>query len=326
MKFLLAPTLLGATLLASSCRTTSDGSEASEGLSRKNYNYAAQQAADELAQLEAVFQQGGEDLLAMLGHDTATYKNFQKLRNRHVLLLFVKNNGITEDDRRGAEPAPEDGPVGNEPILSSPIEFNLNANLLVNCQTFVNEPGFAQIDKKVFTAIPEAERKQLFCASLRMWPAEDRRVNRGKGDVKEVWLYLDSQYRPFGKELFVYENKSDVRSYRTGLDPAYSVSSQLDGIPYDVPNLKTLGHMLAAQRPLPKVTRVTSVNLPKDVYLQKQLAKRQIKLCPQGNAVEMIYENRGASSTQRVTWCQGDAWPTVIDNPMFIAILAKKPN
>lgn len=312
-------------VLAGGCKPRNDASRVL-GANQSAYDRALAQAADDLELSAFGDIAPSEEIASMLAQDTSTYSTFQKLRKRHSALFFVVDRGQKDLYRRSAsasDPIPDSAPV---PVYSVPIEYAFNANLLVSCKNFLAEPGFKDLNKQFFASIPETEDKaKLYCASIRFDLVDDKRSTRDKGDVANINLYVDSKYRSYGLDLFRYIDKSQTSKVSFQLDSNDSVSSRMDFVPYDLPNLYAVSRMVAKKKNVPTAKMVNQVSPPGDTYVARVLAKRGIQICPHGKAVVMTYDEKFGVGTQTVTWCQGDAWPSVVQNEHYLIVLAQKP-
>lgn len=316
-------------LLSYSCKSLPGSrfySSDEDGDAASVYARAVAQATDEAAMLKPPAISQDQELAIKLKHDPGSINMFQKLRKQHKMLLFIKDIGIHEDDKRVKPDSENEVYKEITPVLSSPIEYEFNANLLVSCQKFINEPGFNELNKDFFQEIPQEENlSHLNCGSIKFNPIDNRRVNRDKGDVAEVRLYLDSRYRPYGADVVKYVDKSSKEQVSFFLDHTLSVSSRFDFVPYDLPNLYMLSRQVVLGKAMPKAQFTNTVPIPNDPYLRKTIQKRGINLCGGKQVLILEYRENFGTGVQKVSWCEGDAWPTVIENKRFIAILSQKP-
>ena len=326
--------LFGLTFLfimsAISCKARSPDSDAQlASVEDDPYEIALQNAAEEGSLYDEGLIPADQDLRVKLGLAGPSPESFQKLLKEHTMLMFIRETGITADNRRmkgkpALEVEPETGAV-----YSSPLEYQFNANLLVNCQKFMTESGFKDVHKEFFEPLKTIKGVDLnreFCASVKFTLRDSNPANRAQGDISQVNLYIDSSYRPYGIDVIHFKDKRQTATSSTQFDYLDSATSSLDFVPYDLPNLDMLSRVLSKNGKMASVKTTTTVELPVSAYIKRTLAKRGVSLCQGRSVMILSYRAKLGMGQQTVSWCQGDAWPSVISNDRFLSVLVRKPN
>jgi hypothetical protein len=336
MRLLLVCSVLPA-LVVLGCRTPKERSDSdvsdavSPGAKERVWQQAIRQAQEEDRSLQPMDLAAEQELTSKLGLTTGNHtpsnSTFASFRNEKFLLVFGKDSNITEDDKRSQRPEWSNLPFTPDdttPLYEKPVQYRFNANPVVNCNQLITRNDFSRsINEDVFLRVPERERSRLLCAYIKFKPVKSRPANRTIGDLAEANLYLASDYRPYGLDVSVFTSKRDSKRVTTQTDPDYSVSSAIDAIPYDLPNLYALSRAVAQGSSDVKVSEVNAIGLPADPYVQRQLAKAGIKgdPCSGKKALQIIYKDRMGLGKQVVHWCKGHAWPTMIENQKSLSVL-----
>jgi hypothetical protein len=332
--------LVACFLAAFGCRTADRvaGSETSEtidpGAKGRVWQQAVRQAQQEQSALENVALAAEKEIATELGLND---QSFRKLGNQNFLMVFAKDSNIAEDDRRSEKPewknlkfTPDfEDPNQKNPLqfYERPIQFRFVANPLVNCKQLISRNDFSRaINKDVFNRVPASDQAKLMCGYIKFTPVNDRPANRAAGDLAEANIYLTSDYRPYGLDVSTYTTKRTTNRVTLTTDPDFSVSSAVDLVPYDMPNLYSLSRMRAGGITSVTVTPVSSLKLPDDPYVRKKLSDAGLSgdPCKGAGAVQITYRDRMGLGTQVVGWCKGNAWPTMIENQKALSVLVPK--
>ncbi len=222
-----------------------------------------------------------------------TLPQFSRLRGRLEMLVFPK---ISDQASK----------TQDTPLLTygAPIRFGITAQRLLECSKLRKENSTKWAHREFFPAdLPSGSD----CGILDVRQL-DPRPSPGsirQGDLAAARVYLDSNYRTHGIEIEIHEDSRRTRTARLRWQAGEPSSSGLTLFPIDVP---VAGRMDAVDAPLP---------LPADPYVAAKLKKFGARQCLESR----LYRYRDVyGNTTVVGWCEGDAWPSTMENHRFFAI------
>jgi hypothetical protein len=224
-------------------------------------------------------------------------EEFQSLRGRTEVLVFPKVSNqasmTSEETIRG---------------FSSPIRFSITSQRLLSCRKLLEEKTSKWAHREFFgkTVDPALDCGIL---ELKQTAPEVKAGNRRNGDSLAARIYLDSRYQVHGIEFDIYRTRGESDTTRIKWDPQDASSSGLTLFPIDIPRLDSRS---GSEGALP---------IPEDAYVRAKMKKFKAESCTTARTYQYrdLYGNRNT-----VGWCDGSAWPTVIDNSRFFAITVRK--
>lgn len=293
MKFVRYASLLACASLAASC------SHHSAPLTGEAaYNQALDQAFHELEAKNNLAE--GRELASDQSVADLAGAEFSKLRGSIEVVVFPKLSNGTEKR--------------NEPLrvnIGSPITYTFNVQRNLNCKQLKNENS-AQWSHQQFFADVDAD---LDCAILRVFQSAPQKkvANARRGDVKELRLYVDSDYGVYGFDYDLMRSRRDSEVVRVKTDARSTPgSSGLGLFPVDLPPVNSAEARVQTARP---------IQVSKDAYVNRKLRELGVTLsCSNGTHAEYkdVY-----GTVHRTQWCRGDVWPTIVENANMIAVLKR---
>ncbi len=285
---------IGAALAVSGCATGSGFFATTPVENTAALDRAVNQAFERLDELEA--RTPGNRLPA--SQPSAPLKaRFSKLRGRTEILVFPK---VSNRAAMNAEPVVQ--------VFGSPIRFAATAQRLLNCRKLLQENSSQWNHREAFSADLHPE---LDCGifEIRQIAPQIQAGNRKAGDLLSARTYLDSNYRAHGLDIEIYRARRKADTTHLKWDELEPLSSGLTLFPIDIPHADMT------------VTETAALPIPSDPYVRSKLKKFRASSC--SRAKQYRYRDLYGNANT-VAWCDGDAWPTVIDNPRFFAVTVKR--
>ena len=230
--------------------------------------------------------------------------NFKKLRFEQKISVFPIVNNITHKNQEKS----------NDEYWQ-PSTYSINAVNLQPCKSMYSSAARGEFKKyKIKEHFKSIKDSDLDCAILKVYQSAPKikKGNRKMGDLKETYLYIDSQYRTYGVDFVHINGKRENKTSSFAFSKNQPSSSFLSTSPIDLPILSSA----------PTKTAFTVDDIFVQSKVNKQRSQDIYKLCNKKmNSYEHFdqYENK-----VNISWCPGDAWPTSIKTNRYLAIINKK--
>ncbi|MEO5666796.1 MAG: hypothetical protein ABIR96_01925 [Bdellovibrionota bacterium] len=226
--------------------------------------------------------------------------DFSKLRGSIEVVVFPKMSNMAEK---------RPGVVRTQFGRPTTYSFNVVRNL--ECAKLVRENTDKWAHRENFKTAAAGQS----CAILRIFQSEPKRLvaNVRQGDIKETHLYLDSDYAVYGYDYEIMRSNRESEVVHVGTDEAVaSGSSGLGMIPLDLPPSNSALSVVADNQPL---------HVSSDAFVNRKL--QELRVSPSCSRAKKILYKDTFGQRNEVQWCQGDVWPTVVENARFVAVLKR---
>jgi hypothetical protein len=221
-----------------------------------------------------------------------------------------------------------------EVYLSKPIRMSVKVPYASGCAFLMS--NFKDFRAAQYFPANYADNKGLNCAVIEITNSRVAELNRPllrDGDELKKRIYIDDQYRVFGVETDYYSGQEGRLVLATSgqkFDGNSSTTAGIGFIPAEMPSAISI-----EKTALKKVSEVfdssmssakeLSYNYSSDKTVIDAIALKQIQRlnkafkAPNCEFREINYQdNLGRSN--RMYWCQGAAWPSVVDSGNFVAV------
>jgi hypothetical protein len=262
------------------------------------YNRALDQAFYELEAKNNLAE--GRELASDQSVADLAGADFSKLRGSIEVVVFPKLSN-------GSEKRKEALRVN----IGSPITYTFNVQRNLNCKQ-LNKEIASQWSHQQFFADVDSDAD---CAILRVFQSAPQKkvANVRPGDVKELRLYVDSNYGVYGFDYDLMRSRRDSEVVRVKTDARTTPgSSGLGLFPVNLPPVNAAEARVQTERP---------IQVSQDAYVNRKLKELGVKLsCSHGTHAEYrdVY-----GIVHRTQWCRGDVWPTLVENANMIAVLKR---
>jgi hypothetical protein len=185
------------------------------------YTQALNQAFDEIKARSPEGRElaSDETLVEGMGVDLA------RLRGSIEVVVFPKLSNIAD---KNSEPGYVE--------YGRPIVYTFNVVRNLECAKLVRERTDKWSHQVYFKDLATSDKR---CAVLRVFQSVPQRkpANTRRGDIKEVHVYLDSDYGVYGYDYEIMRSRRDAELLRVQTDPSLAAagSSGLGLIPLDLP-------------------------------------------------------------------------------------------
>lgn len=252
------------------------------------------------AEIQSTRNYSGRGLASTGSVASSSGANFSNLRGSIELVVFPKYTNATEKNST---------PV--QVRIGRPLTYKINIERNLNCQQLIKEKTDKWMHQTYFANIGVDKS----CAILRMFQSqpEVKTANLIKGDTKEVRMYIDSDYGVYGIDHEIMRSRRDSEWVNVKTDSRTTPgASGLGLIPLNLPPISASDAKLETDKAL---------EVSNDPYLKRKLMEMGVTFnCTAATRSEYkdVYGN-----INRIQWCKGDVWPTVVENANMITVLKR---